>query len=212
MPSTCLSARQELGNVMLLGGTLVARCRLLLLVAASSGIAAPRPLAARPRPLLPEFVLTRPPPSGQMPPERRWPTGLAPQLGPQAEFSMGSWGWRVDNTVAGNDPHDGSRDSAAKTHFTKAGLESPYVTAYADDELKVQWGLQKATLLICLILVAIPSSLWPPSPGPLLYYVWLLWSLLGPAVGYLFGFAGETVRGVGALLPKTGKKATQPGK
>ena len=148
---------------------------------------------ARPRPLAPEFVVREPRSSGQNTPETRWPTGLAPQLGPQAEFSMGTWGWRVDNTAAKGDPHEGD---PKRTHFSKAGLKSAYVSAYGDDEFQVQWSLQKATMLIVLILVAIPNSLWPPNPGALAYYIFLLVSLLGPALGFLMGFATESVKSV----------------
>ena len=54
-------------------------------------------------------------------PGEYWPSGLTGK-GPQAEFSMGDWGWRTDPGAA-----------SGKTHFTVDGFRGFFNSAYGDD-------------------------------------------------------------------------------
>jgi len=54
-------------------------------------------------------------------PGEYWPSGLT-GTGPQAEFSMGDWGWRTDPGAA-----------SGKTHFTVDGFRGFFNSAYGDD-------------------------------------------------------------------------------
>ena len=54
-------------------------------------------------------------------PGEYWPSGLT-GAGPQAEFSMGDWGWRTDPGAA-----------SGKTHFTVDGFRGFFNSAYGDD-------------------------------------------------------------------------------
>ena len=68
--------------------------------------------------------------------DRRWPTGLT-LIGPQAEWSMGDWGWHVDRHAEdARNPY---------THFTGKGFKGYFNTAYGDDV----YGLERGILGAC---------------------------------------------------------------
>ena len=61
-------------------------------------------------------------------PGEYWPSGLT-GAGPQAEFSMGDWGWKTDPTAETPDP----RTERKSPRFTVEGFRSFFNSAYGDD-------------------------------------------------------------------------------
>ena len=80
--------------------------------------------------------------------DKRWPTGLT-LIGPQAEWSMGDWGWHVDRFAE-------ERGKGAR--FTGRGFHGYFNTAYGDDVYGVERGLGAALLVACLLVHALPAS------------------------------------------------------
>ena len=108
-----------------------------------------------------------------------WQNGLT-GAGPQAEYSMGSWGWRTDPSIG---PHTGDRIK----HFTREGFNGYFNSAYGDDVEATESGIYKAALL-CMIpylLFSGSAASGLPSIRNLTLGVALLFWMLTPAMPFL---------------------------
>lgn len=115
--------------------------------------------------------------------DKLWPTGLT-LIGPQAEWSMGDWGWHVDRHA---------QETGANTHFTGKGFRGYFNTAYGDDVYALERGILATFFLICLLFHELPASLGsligyrsgPLQFGVFLFWMWILVTMLMGAWRYL---------------------------
>ena len=114
--------------------------------------------------------------------DKLWPTGLM-HIGPQAEWSMGDWGWHVERHA---------QETGANTHFTGRGFRGYFNTAYGDDVYALERGILATFFIICLLFHALPAALGsligyhsgPVQFGDFLYWLWILITMLMGAWRY----------------------------
>ena len=142
---------------------------------------------AAPRPPLAAFMLdrgNRPEWAHQVDPGP-WPNGLT-GAGPQAEYSMGDWGWRTDPSIG---PISLPKDNQFKKRFTRHGFSGYFNSAYGDDIDSRENGMNKAALLFMIpyLLSSGFGLTGSASVRNLVLGVALLFWMLTPAVPCLLG-------------------------